>query len=385
MKIGELYTIGDLVQLIGTDKQKEMFAKNNKLVGDPKKSLVKKLDSLCVYEQTKIGRKIAYKIVEIYDVPKEIIDNRTSNGAHMIKFTEHLEVAIAAVILSELESDENVDELKVKGFNYDMPYFTISSSRLMMLTGVVNGLYYNYKNKRNLFNKEVMNNALDANTLNLVFDKVDSLKNSINSAINRLSKNKKLISCVTALKVEGHRKREIIFEGTKFTSNEKFREIWVEDSDNYDRVKKIKKKVMLEMGIENYSTIISNKVTLNKFRKILNKRIKEELGVESCFTVNKITVMQKEWLEDYVAKSEDRDILPLINSLSSFNILLENAAIRKEKNKDLLGLNSNGTFVDEFNFSELDGYKTLIERKADKESLNKAKEKCYKGVGINDN
>lgn len=79
-KIHEKYTIAQLVELIGTDSQKKSFEKNKKLIGNPKKALLKELETMGKYEETKEGRRSYYLITEIFENKKEKYDGRSENG-----------------------------------------------------------------------------------------------------------------------------------------------------------------------------------------------------------------------------------------------------------------------------------------------------------------
>ena len=82
----ETVTNDDIVYFIGTNV---------------KKSLLKQLSRYCTFEEIKINKKSHYKIIEINDVVGEIKDKRMNNGSKNVKFTEHLETALALTILKE--------------------------------------------------------------------------------------------------------------------------------------------------------------------------------------------------------------------------------------------------------------------------------------------
>ena len=76
IKQGNVLTNKDVVELFGTEKQKEKFKKDNTIKGDPKKALLKKLQSECDFEEYKEGRTTYYKILEVHNIKKEVVDKR---------------------------------------------------------------------------------------------------------------------------------------------------------------------------------------------------------------------------------------------------------------------------------------------------------------------
>lgn len=79
MKISQILTNEDVVNLVGNSKQIATFNKNKKLTEPSKTAILKKLESICRFEKIKIGRKVGYKVIEIYDTKKEIEDKRKNN------------------------------------------------------------------------------------------------------------------------------------------------------------------------------------------------------------------------------------------------------------------------------------------------------------------
>lgn len=76
IKVGQILTNEDIVNIVGNEKQIAAFNKRNKLTEPSKSAIFKKLESICSYELTKVGRKQAYIITEVYNVKKEIVDKR---------------------------------------------------------------------------------------------------------------------------------------------------------------------------------------------------------------------------------------------------------------------------------------------------------------------
>lgn len=74
--LNEKYTIGQLVEMIGTDAQKRAFEKNNKLIGNSKTALLKELATMVKFEEIKEGRKLYFLITEIFEEKQEKYDGR---------------------------------------------------------------------------------------------------------------------------------------------------------------------------------------------------------------------------------------------------------------------------------------------------------------------
>lgn len=67
LKIGQILTTKELVEIWGTEKQKNNYYKTKKLKADTKNSILKEAGCYCKLESFKVGRELRYKIVEVYE------------------------------------------------------------------------------------------------------------------------------------------------------------------------------------------------------------------------------------------------------------------------------------------------------------------------------
>lgn len=80
-KLNERYVMAQIVELIGTDKQKEHFEKYKTFKSAPmKKAILKELATMVKFEETKEGRKYYYLITEVFEEKQEKYDGRKENG-----------------------------------------------------------------------------------------------------------------------------------------------------------------------------------------------------------------------------------------------------------------------------------------------------------------
>lgn len=80
LKVGQILTNEDLINLMGSEKQKNNYKLKRMLQPKTKKSLLKQLDRYCKYETGKKGKLITYKITEVFNETKEKVDNRKGNS-----------------------------------------------------------------------------------------------------------------------------------------------------------------------------------------------------------------------------------------------------------------------------------------------------------------
>ena len=81
--LNEKYTMAQIVELIGTDKQKEQMTAKGKLQTKSKAALLKELATMVKYEETKEGRKLFYLITEIFEEKQEKYDGRADAELRM--------------------------------------------------------------------------------------------------------------------------------------------------------------------------------------------------------------------------------------------------------------------------------------------------------------
>lgn len=123
--VGQVLNNMELVELLGTEAQKESYKKNNKLYANTKKALLRELESLCSYKEIKVKNKVNYVISEIFTAQKNIKDKRKNNKGK----NKGYEDLIKTILLNLLEEHNNK--------------LTISNTSLMQKMGMVNNNYVN--------------------------------------------------------------------------------------------------------------------------------------------------------------------------------------------------------------------------------------------------
>ena len=87
--LNEKYVMAQIVELIGTDKQKEHFEKYKTFKSAPmKKAILKELATMVKYEEIKEGRKIFYLITEVFEEKQEKEDLRKENSGIKMEISE---------------------------------------------------------------------------------------------------------------------------------------------------------------------------------------------------------------------------------------------------------------------------------------------------------
>lgn len=83
LKIGQILTTRELVGVFGTEKQKDSYLKSGKLKSGTKDSILKEASCYCKLETFKEGREVKYKIIEVYDIKLDKIDNRGGSKPYL--------------------------------------------------------------------------------------------------------------------------------------------------------------------------------------------------------------------------------------------------------------------------------------------------------------
>lgn len=83
-ELNRKYTTKELIEKIGTDKQKEQIKLKGKLQNTSKKALLKELATYVNFKEIKEGRNNYFLIIEIFDNKKEKYDGRADNGKRRI-------------------------------------------------------------------------------------------------------------------------------------------------------------------------------------------------------------------------------------------------------------------------------------------------------------
>lgn len=81
LRVGQILTNEDLVELMGSEKQKTSYREKRMLQPKTKNSLLKQLDRYCKYNQSKTGKLITYEITEVFGFVREKEDKRGGNNS----------------------------------------------------------------------------------------------------------------------------------------------------------------------------------------------------------------------------------------------------------------------------------------------------------------
>lgn len=341
MEVGQILTTKDLVELVGTDKQKSSYYKNNNIGTNVKKSLLKQLSRFCSYEEIKIKRRSHFKILEIYSEVKESEDKRNKNGNNNKKFTKHLELSILKLCKNIIEEDDCLKNSYSHLLTQDqnIKSFTITKNNLMLSIGVINKSYKEYNSKRRDLAKE-LNAKLE--NVDEAYIRTEKLSNQVFTAMNKLRKNRN-INYSNAYLIE-----ENVYilddygqplcddKGVPITTVEK--SVHVETTNKYNLITKIERETLEEMEI-NYNILAFNPILKKEFYKRVDKKLLK-YRINKCYKVIKISVISTKLLEkDIEILEKDWMLCNHINNLSSYNIMIENSYNRNKKELD----NSFGT------------------------------------------
>lgn len=151
----------ELVDLFGTEKQKESYEKNGRFIGDIKKSLISKAQRMCNIQPNGDG---TYSILEVYEYPAPKNFNKLSTGIYQY---------MAPIILSKLLNESDINNKII------LPLFDFAN--MITMTNK------NYKPAK--YNQACVGEFLDINQSVVAefFDKVDySIRYYIESCLNYL-------------------------------------------------------------------------------------------------------------------------------------------------------------------------------------------------------
>lgn len=290
-KVQEKYTMVQIVELIGTDKQKEQMATKGKLQTKSKEALLKELATMVKFEETKEGRKNYYLITEIFEEQQEKEDGRKENGREM-------EIAELGLLkyLARREEDEQIPHTR---------------RYLSLYAGLCNEKFNNFvlsKKTENITYEMIqMEQIWYQNTRN-------EIKNRLDKALNSL-KNKGLI----------HIEKDIITVKTKEDSN-----YTVATRRQKSLVVKAEKEVMDQLNIKKKNTIYLRKGLREKFYKAVYE-ILEKDGIVSYYYGVDIIQAPNYYIEKEINILEER------LKVNSKFIDLYQSKIEKAENQDLFG------------------------------------------------
>lgn len=331
IKIGQILNNEDVVNLVGNEKQIKTFYKNKKLTEPSKSAILKQLNSICKYETTKIGRKQAYKIIEIYDEKKEIIDKRKINnrGNNSI-FVEDFKV----LIINLLHNDATEEKI-------------ISKTGLFHVANLIND---NYKIGRKDKNKLSELLETPKKTIDDFYDNTHSkMKKTIESCLKNCRSSSILTyESVIALAIyepqvsKNKLDKAIVVDGSYIKNNivTVYREATKEEKQF---ILKCENKVKEDLGLDKNAN--NNEIYLRGLWKTYKQKVKEELkntesNIKYYYEAYKLT-WNKENIEelyykyctvDNIIMSKDLINKNIVKSINKTNKTRENKMINgKEK------------------------------------------------------
>ena len=231
---GQVLSNLELVQLLGTEAQKESYKKNNKLYINTKKALLRELESYCTYEEIKIN-KIYYKIVKIHEHKKNL-DKRKNNKSK----SKYIELIENIIVNKMLES--NLDNMR------------LTNTKLMYQLSFINSAYVDIFNR-----KKATLEKKDIDYSNyLVFNSIlrKDFMQIIDRAIKALDKKRIISSQKTyCINITDSKRENIIFECDD-NMNKAIRKI------EFNELQKLNKdkNITIDEAYRNYSDILNTNV-----------------------------------------------------------------------------------------------------------------------------
>jgi hypothetical protein len=223
-----------------------------KVSANSKKAQFRELECYCKF--TKIGHKIT--IEEVYDVPKQKIENRGTSSIYG---------NLAQMLIADLLAQCN-------------GHISISKTKLMFTIGMING---NYSECRELVSKLAKYTDIHES---FIYDFYNTSISSFRSIIETALKNlmdKRIIMYNTVIKVH---------DKNKFNTR-------IATEKELQLIMNIEKGILDEMGYEKISIIRVSK-DWKKFRLKVNELLNKQNDIEYYFTAYDITVNQKYIVEE---------------------------------------------------------------------------------------
>lgn len=265
--LNERYTLAQLVELIGTEKQKEQMQTKGKLQTKSKQALLKELETMVKYELIK-GRPQYYLITEVYEEQKEKYDGRADS---------ELRMAISELqMLKYLARREEEED-----------YLAYSYSYLAEYVGLCNEEFRNYYAPI-ITNKTPINKISDYE-MEQQWSKLVKMeqRNKINAALRSL-KNKGIIfySQQVAVSINGVKRNATAIQTQIILDAEK--------------------KIMKELKIKNKNELFlkGNGLYRKFYKKVIS--IVSEFGIDAYYYGVKIISLSKDLLNEEINIAENK-------------------------------------------------------------------------------
>ena len=296
-KVQEKYTMVQIVELIGTDKQKEQMATKGKLQTKSKEALLKELATMVKFEETKEGRKNYYLITEVFEEKQEKYDGRAD---------AELRMAISELqMLKYLARREEEEDFLAYSYSYLAEY-----------VGLCNEEFRNYYAP--IITKKTPIEKISDYEMEQEWSKLIKMeqRNKINAALRSLQ-NKGIIfySQQIAVSINGSKRNATAVQTQRILDAEK--------------------KVMKELKIKNKNELfIKGNGLYRKFYKRVISLV-SEYGIDAYYYGVKIISLSKELLNEEINIAENK-----LKSNKKFIEIIENKCEQKspflvEKAKEL--------------------------------------------------
>lgn len=297
-KLNERYVMAQIVELIGTDKQKEHFEKYKTFKSAPmKKAILKELATMVKYEEIKEGRKIFYLITEVFEEKQEKYDGRAD---------AELRMAISELqMLKYLARREEEEDFLAYSYSYLAEY-----------VGLCNEEFRNYYAP--IITKKTPIEKISDYEMEQEWSKLIKMeqRNKINAALRSLQ-NKGIIfySQQIAVSINGSKRNATAVQTQRILDAEK--------------------KVMKELKIKNKNELfIKGNGLYRKFYKRVISLV-SEYGIDAYYYGVKIISLSKELLNEEINIAENK-----LKSNKKFIEIIENKCEQKspflvEKAKEL--------------------------------------------------
>ena len=174
LKEKDILSTRQLVELLGSNKQKESYFRNNKLRTNIKKSILKKLDSIAEYEEIRAGNKKSFIIKKIL--------NREESLSRRLKYASKFTLALDKKILSFLDHTRK-------------DYLILTNKKLIQGLELVNDTFWELQGEQTKTEKDIDLQVARYYTGLLKAE----LSLVIEASLNRLNKENKLKSKKTLI------------------------------------------------------------------------------------------------------------------------------------------------------------------------------------------
>ncbi len=264
-ELNKRYTIGQIVELIGTDKQKEKFERENTLKGNPKKALLKELETYVEYELIK-GRPQYYLITEKFEKQKEKEDRRSENKILYPKAKD--------LLIYNLFETNNFDE--------DI-YF--NKTQLMTMCGFARkGFEFILYNRKEYANKIGVNQKIFSSAVDT---KYTYTRSKVDSALNQLKKDRIIENWKNVIYVYGANKA-VPFENRAILLTNQNYEL---NSKDENILRNIRERIAKENGYENYFMAMRNDKN-KELKQLIIKEFNKQTGLNIKNYRSKVAIIR---------------------------------------------------------------------------------------------